>query len=77
MNKTTWEQVLALLRTKADTVFTGCIRVKHEVDKEALRQLSAEQLAEVGCRLEQTDTFYYELDEVELHGTQTQEMHNE
>lgn len=62
MKKTTWEQVLGFL------TFAACIRTKREVDKEALRQLPQEKLAEVGCRLEQADAFYYELTETELAG---------
>lgn len=68
MKKTTWEQVLGLVRGAG---MPECIRTKQEVDKEALRQLPPERLATVGCRLEQTDTFFYELNETELAGTES------
>ncbi|WP_022655583.1 host-nuclease inhibitor Gam family protein [uncultured Desulfovibrio sp.] len=60
--KLTWERVLGLIKEKG----LPCVRVKEEVDKEALRSLSAEKLAEVGCKLEQTDDFFYEINEAEL-----------
>ena len=41
------------------------------MDKEALRQLSPERLAAVGCRLEQSDLFFYELNETELAGVES------
>lgn len=63
MRKTTWEQVLGLIR---DAGMPECIRTKQEVDKEALRQLPPERLAAVGCRIEQSDLFFYELNETEL-----------
>lgn len=66
MKKTTWEQVLGFLTSAKDSALAACIRTKREVDREALRQLPQEKLAEVGCRLEQTDSFYYELAETEL-----------
>lgn len=66
MKKTTWDQVLGFLKEASDTAFAACIRVKKEVDKDALRQLSPEKLAEVGCRMEQSDTFFYEISETEL-----------
>lgn len=66
MRKTTWEQVLGFLKTAQEQALTSCIRIKQEVDKDALRQLPPEKLAEVGCRLEQSDSFYYELNETEL-----------
>ncbi len=68
MKRTTWEQVLGFLMDAKDKTFAACIRTKQEVDKEALRQLPQEKLAEVGCRLEQADAFYYELTETELAG---------
>jgi len=68
MKKTTWEQVLGFLRETGDAFLSACVRVKYEVDKEALRQLPQEKLAEAGCRLEQADAFYYELTETELAG---------
>ena len=60
MRKTTWEQVLGFLQSQQ---MFNCIRTKHEVDKDALRQLPPEKLAEVGCQMVSTDTFYYEIKE--------------
>ena len=68
MRNTTWEQVLGLIR---DAGMPECIRTKQEVDKEALRQLPPERLAAVGCRLEQSDLFFYELNETELAGAES------
>lgn len=68
MKRTTWEQVLGFVR---DAGMSECIRTKQEVDKEALRQLPPEKLAAVGCRLEQTDGFFYELNETELAGAES------
>ena len=68
MKRTTWEQVLGFVR---DAGMIECIRTKQEVDKEALRQLPPEKLAAVGCRLEQTDGFFYELNETELAGAES------
>ena len=68
MRKTTWEQVLGLIR---DAGMPECIRTKQEVDKEALRQLPLERLSAVGCRLEQSDLFFYELNETELAGVES------
>ena len=68
MKRMTWEQVLGFVR---DAGMIECIRTKQEVDKEALRQLPPEKLAAVGCRLEQTDGFFYELNETELAGAES------
>lgn len=68
MRKTTWEQVLGLIR---DAGMPECIRTKQEVDKEVLRQLPPERLASVGCRLEQSALFFYELNETELAGAES------
>lgn len=55
-----WERVLKALKEKA---FSGCIRVKEEVDKDALRALKPQELEAVGVKLKQDDGFYYELQE--------------
>lgn len=53
-----WEKVLEELGAKNLTQF---IRVKREPDKEGLKQhLDAEQLAAVGCRVDQAETFFIE-----------------
>lgn len=63
IGKMTWERVLQSLR---DNGLTTCIRIKEEPDKEALKGLSPERLKDLGCRVVQDDTFYYELAEQEL-----------
>lgn len=62
----TWERVLGTLN---ELKMTSCIRTKEEVDKDELRKLSPEKLAEVGCKMVQEDSFYYELAEQELADT--------
>ena len=64
--KWTWERVLQALRDKEAYAF---IRVKEEVDKEALKGLAPESLAEVGVKAVQADTFYYELEEQDISTT--------
>lgn len=59
-SKWTWERVLCALR---DADMRDCIRIKEEVDKEALRGLAPDQLSEVGVRLVSEDVFFYELTE--------------
>jgi phage host-nuclease inhibitor protein Gam len=61
--KSTWEKVLAaLVRGNYDQA----IRVKAEVDKEALRTFSAKELSEVGARMVTKDTFWFELKQEQL-----------
>lgn len=50
----TWERVLGVLKERG---MTNCIRIKEEVDKEALRTLGPNTLADVGCKLVQEDGF--------------------
>ena len=57
-SKWTWERVLGALR---DGGRRDCIRTKEEVDKEALKALSPEQLAQYGVKAVPEDAFYYEL----------------
>jgi len=64
----TWERVLGVLKERG---MTNCIRIKEEVDKEALRTLGPNTLADVGCKLVQEDGFFYELNETELEGNRT------
>lgn len=61
--KWTWERVLGVLREREARQF---IRVKEEVDKEALKTLAPEALAEIGVKAVAEDSFYYELEEQEL-----------
>lgn len=63
--KHTWERVLQAL---ADNGLVDCIRIKGEVDKEAMKGLSPEHLKELGCKLVQEDAFFYELNEQALSG---------
>ncbi len=58
--KWTFERVLASLKERGMTEF---IRIKEEVDKEKLKGLAPEALAEVGCAVKTEDIFYYELPE--------------
>ena len=62
LRKFTWERVLNLVKDRELT----CVRIKEEVDKEALRALDADTLAAVGCRLEEENKFFYELSDVDL-----------
>lgn len=45
---------------------THCIRVKEELDKDAMRNLPTETLAEVGAGLKTVDAFGYEIDREQL-----------
>lgn len=62
----TWEQVLNLVKERG----LDCVRIKEEVDKDALRGMDADTLAGVGCKLVQEDSFFYELADVDLAGKQ-------
>ena len=59
----TWKQVLEAVKARNGGAF---IRTKEEVDKEALRKLSPEQLSAVGLQLEGDDVWFYEVDRVRL-----------
>ena len=61
-SKWTFERVLGALKERGMTAF---IRVKEEVDKEKLKGLDPDKLAEVGCTVKTEDTFFYELPENE------------
>lgn len=63
LSKMTWERVLEILR---DTGLRQCIRVKEEPDKEALKGLAPEHLKELGCKVVQEDTFFYEIADQEI-----------
>lgn len=52
-----WDSVLLALR---DNGLARLIRKKEEPDKEGIKQLSETQLAAVGCRIDQTETFFVE-----------------
>ncbi|MGE9985685.1 host-nuclease inhibitor Gam family protein [Desulfovibrio sp. SGI.169] len=65
--KFTWERILTLIQDRG----LDAVRIKQEVDKDKLRALPADMLAEVGCKLAQSDDFFYELNEAELADTST------
>lgn len=65
--KYTWERILTLIQDRG----LDAVRIKQEVDKDKLRALPADMLAEVGCKLAQSDDFFYELNEAELADTST------
>jgi phage host-nuclease inhibitor protein Gam len=53
-----WEHVIDAIKSSFPKRF---VRVKETVDKDALKaELDEAQLASVGCRIQQTDTFYIE-----------------
>lgn len=57
----TWGTILGAVRTRFQGRF---IRTKEELDKDALKaQLSDEQLASVGCRIEQSEDFFIDAKE--------------
>ena len=70
IKKMTWERVLGVLKERG---MTNCSRIREEVDKEALRTLGPNTLADVGCKLTQEDAFFYELNEAELEGSRAWE----
>lgn len=45
-----------------------CIRIKEEIDKEAMKGLQTETLAEVGAGLKTENTFGYEIDRAKIEG---------
>lgn len=55
----TWARVLQLIKERA----VDAVRIKEEVDKDKLRALPADELAAVGCKLVQTDDFFYEVND--------------
>lgn len=63
MKKITWDMVLGMLESANRT---GCIRLKKEVDKEAMRKLPLDELSKFGCKLEQEDAFFYETNETDV-----------
>lgn len=52
-----WGDVLKALKDKA---WSHLIRTKEEPDKDALKQLTDTDLASVGCRIKQDESFYIE-----------------
>ncbi len=61
--KTTWGQVLEALKNYG---FTEAVRVREEVDREAMRDWPVERLATVGVTRETADDFYIEIKQEEV-----------
>lgn len=57
----TWGAVLE----KVKELGLEAIRVKEELDKEALKAMSPEKIASVGCKIVQSDDFFYEVNETD------------
>lgn len=54
-----------LIRRRLKGLAKQLIRIKESADKTALKKLSTEQLARIGCRLEATERFYAETEPTE------------
>ncbi len=57
------KRVADTLQALKDMGLSACIRVKEELDKEAMKNLSTETLAEVGASLKTENAFGYEIDQ--------------
>lgn len=55
----TWEKVITAIKDTMANVAVY-VRTREEPDKDALKQLPAEQLASIGCRVDQAETFFVE-----------------
>lgn len=55
------KRVADTLQALKDMGLSACIRVKEELDKEAMKNLSTETLAEVGASLKTENAFGYEI----------------
>lgn len=60
------KRVADTLQALKDLKLLTCIRTKEELDKEAMKNLSTETLAEVGASLKTENTFGYEVYQVEV-----------
>ncbi|AAU90944.1 MULTISPECIES: host-nuclease inhibitor Gam family protein [Methylococcus] len=60
------KRVADTLQALKDLGLHGCIRLKEEIDKEALKTLPAETLAEVGAGLKTDNVFGYEIDRARI-----------
>lgn len=61
----TWKKVLDAIQGMGVSledwaVFGGCVRTKHEVDKDAVKELAEADMARIGCKIKEDDEFYYE-----------------
>ncbi len=63
VKKMTWAKVLGRLK---EFGFLEAIRKKESVDKEVLREWKEERLAEVGVTIQQKDTWWYEVNHMEI-----------
>jgi phage host-nuclease inhibitor protein Gam len=63
ISKMTWERVLQSLR---DNGLHDLIRTREEPDKEKMKSLTPEHLQDLGCKVVQEDTFFYELSAQEI-----------
>ncbi len=56
--KWTWAKVIEAIKATASAFWRSYIITKESVDKDALKQLQPEQLAEVGLRVDQREVFF-------------------
>jgi phage host-nuclease inhibitor protein Gam len=64
--KVTFKRGVDVVQALKDLGLAHCIRVKEEADKEAMKNLPAETLAECGASLRTEDTFGYEINREKL-----------
>lgn len=62
----TIKKVAETLQALKDLVLTQCIRIKEEPDKEAMKNLSDETLAEVGAARRTENVFGYEINQEKI-----------
>lgn len=60
------KRVADTLQALKDLGLAQCIRIKEEIDKEAMKTLPAETLAEVGAGVKVENTFGYEIDRARI-----------
>jgi len=60
------KRIADTLQALKDLGLNGCIRIKEELDKEAMKSLPIETLAQVGAALKQEDAFGYEVKREEI-----------
>lgn len=60
------KRVADTLQAMKDLGLSACIRIKEELDKEAMKNLSTETLAQVGAGLKTTNAFGYEIDQEKI-----------
>ena len=62
------KRVAETLQALKDLAFTSCIRTKEEPDKEAMKALTDEQLAEIGAARKVENVFGYTINQERLQG---------